>query len=128
MPDIPFEVDRRLDGPGRRDEDHPGLFRRFGSPSSIVTMLMFGFWIANSFFQKTNMIEGALPSERYFTDRKSDSIVRYYAVKSRDEQFIVLQSQFSDLKAEIISERARTDSIIRVLRRTICRSDPGNCI
>lgn len=127
MPDLPFDEIRNPAG-GRRDSDHPGSFKRFGSPSSIISMLMLGFWIVSSLFKNASMIEGALPADRYFTDRKSDSIVRYYAVKSRDEQFIILQTQFADLKAELISERARTDSVIRVLRRTICRSDPGNCI
>lgn len=121
----PF-IERRS-GHERRDEPNGGLAwaaKWIGNPLSLIAMLI--ALVATAISTARNANE-ALPRSEYQMNRLADSLKRDASEKERSEQFLVLQNQIADMKAEIILGNARTDSIVRLLRRSVCRANPDAC-
>lgn len=121
----PF-IERRT-GHDRREESNGSLSwlgKWIGNPLSLIAMLV--ALIATAISTARNANE-ALPRSEYQMNRLADSLKRDAAEKERAEQFLALQNQMAEIKAEIILGNARTDSIVRLLRRSVCRATPDAC-
>lgn len=117
-------LDRRQGSDRRQRSGADQFWHLLGSPVSVIMLV--GSLVLSVVTVVRNA-NGALQAATYYEAHSRDSLTTYYREAARDQQFLLLQSQLSDLKSALGGDRARQDSVIRLLRRSVCRTTPDDC-
>lgn len=116
--------DRRTGEERRSDGAISTLLKVLGSPVSIVVLLGSVVLATINVVQKAN---GSLPAETYYEHRTLDSVVTADSRATTTAQLTEIQAQIAQVRLDFSGERARTDSVIRLVRHLICRQTPQDC-
>ena len=118
------DADRREGEDRQHDSLAATALKVVGSPVSII-VLVGGLILAMiNVVQKAN---NSLPEATYYRNRDLDSLRRYNHDATITGQLSEIQLQIGGVRTDISEEHARTDSIIRLLRRSICRANLDAC-
>lgn len=95
-----------------------------GSPVSIIILL------GTMMISTVNLVQRAdhsVQEDAYAYDRKVDAILLRQSLDSLRDGIAEVNFRVIELSDDQKAERARSDSVIRILRHTICRQDPDAC-
>jgi hypothetical protein len=122
--DMDPRADRRLGDDRRHGGPLATTLKVLGSPVSII--VLFGTIMLTT-INVVQRADHAVQQTDYDYDRKMDAILLRQALDSLKDGVAEVNFRVIDLSDAQKAERSRSDSVIRLLRRTICRTTPDDC-
>lgn len=108
----------------RHDGGWSTLLKVLGSPVSVLVLL--GSIVLGT-ITVVQRADNAVQKDEYDYDRKVDAMLLHQSLDSLQRAIGEVNYRIIDLGDAQKAERARTDTVIRIMRRSVCRQQPDAC-